>query len=1083
MGSLRKVLFAVLLSGCFHHAHPTLEGAALGRVVIYRNGVAYYERHAVVEDGKLTVRVPRDRVDDFLKSLTVIDASTQKPLSVTIPRTEVADGGYLTMTVDTGDRTRAPVLMTYVTESPAWKPSYRAVIGPDNKIMLEGWAIVDNVSGEDWNRVQVGVGASSALAFRYDLWSVRRVDRDLLQGEDRFAIAPPTGVSPYAEGGEEVADLDGAEAGSSSDGAGIAFSGGAADKTAGSAAASGTVANGGTIAGQVTDKTAEPLAGVTVIATSPALAQTQTAITDEHGMYQINGLPSGDYLVTFYYGDATLERSGIHVALDKTVPVGMRIDTSRVAQGEVIKVEAKAPTIDPTSTSQGMTIDKSYIDNAPAPGRTFSASVGAAAGSQEDTYIVDGVNTTSLSSSGSTYEPPAPPPRGSQLEATVKKMAASRKDVVIEVHGTSEATARSRAGSVRDKLVDAGVPANRIHVTAKIGAGEADRVRLLAVAPGEVPAATAAATGPKRAPGGDEPVGESRFMAERPMTVKAGTSAMVAMVHGETTGGVVYLYDPISERGDDRFAFRAVRIDNPTDDTLEPGPVTVYGDGRFIGEGITEPVPPRASVVVPFALDKQVIVTREGADTDRIAKLETVQRGVITAEIQHRRVTTFTVASRSADPVRVFLRHKLADGWTLVDAPPKQLKVGDSDLFEVDLGPRETAHVEVAETTPIERTLDLAQDGALDLMKVYLDEPDASPALKKQIEDLMATHRKAADLIDKIATMRDELTDYRARGAELHAQLVTLKAVRTGGDLMASLRAKLVEISRAPAEAHDRHRRRAGAADAVARAVPERAGRAALDRCGGERALRRMYTGAQCSFRGCRSASTCSSASSARAASASCSPRATRRSIARSRSRSCIRATPRRRLAPPVPAGGARRGARRSPGRRHGLRVRPADRARAAARRRRVHRDGDARRIELADRARTAGRLAPAAAIEIGRQLASALDAAHAAGVVHRDLKPDNIFLAPDPAAHGGERVKVLDFGHREARAHASAMHTAAKLVFGTPRYMSPEQCAIVRQRRSRAATSTRSAASCSSSCAACRRSRARCSTLLARTS
>ena len=46
---------------------------ALGRVVIYRNGVAYYERRATVSDGELTVRVPRERVDDFLKSLTVVD--------------------------------------------------------------------------------------------------------------------------------------------------------------------------------------------------------------------------------------------------------------------------------------------------------------------------------------------------------------------------------------------------------------------------------------------------------------------------------------------------------------------------------------------------------------------------------------------------------------------------------------------------------------------------------------------------------------------------------------------------------------------------------------------------------------------------------------------------------------------------------------------------------------------------------------------------------------------------------------------------------------------------------------------------
>ena len=48
----------------------------LGKVVVYRNGVAFYERRAQVKDGKLTVSVPRDRVDDFLKSLTVVDAKT-----------------------------------------------------------------------------------------------------------------------------------------------------------------------------------------------------------------------------------------------------------------------------------------------------------------------------------------------------------------------------------------------------------------------------------------------------------------------------------------------------------------------------------------------------------------------------------------------------------------------------------------------------------------------------------------------------------------------------------------------------------------------------------------------------------------------------------------------------------------------------------------------------------------------------------------------------------------------------------------------------------------------------------------------
>ena len=696
MGKHSQLVAALAMVGCAHHAPGHVDGGVLGRVVVYRNGVAFYERHATVIDGQLTVHVPRDRVDDFLKSLTVVDPETRKPLSVTIPRKEADDGSYLTMTLETAGRRRADVLLTYVTEAPAWKPSYRVVVGAHDKVMLEGWAIVDNTTTEDWKGVLVGVGASSALAFRYDLWSVRSIDRDLLAGEDRFATAPPAGVSPYAEAtAEELVSLDATEV--RGDAAGVSFT------------------------------------GSTSLETS----------------YYVDGVNTG--------GGAAGQ-----------------------AGGEVIKITDRAPAIDPTSTMTGTTIDRDYVRS--IPGRTFENQLGAAAGS-----------------SGDTYQAPPPVTQGdAKLAAIVAKVLASKRDVVIEVHGAlgTDAQAAARGAAVKNRLVDDGVPAPRIHVVPRLGAGEREAVRVLAVAPERTKdAASAPPSATAAAATSDTPVGESHFMADRPMTVRAGTSAMVAMVHGETTGGVVYLYDPISDRGDQRFAFKAVRLDNPTDDTLEPGPVTVYGDGRFIGEGITEPVPPHASVVVPFAQDKQIVIERNGAETDRIAKLVTVQRGVITAELQHRRQTRFTVTSRLPHPAKVYLRHRLESGWTLVEKPSAFTKVGDSQLFEIDLRAGETRYVTIAEATPVQRTFELASEEALGMMKVFIDEPDASPQLKAQIEALLATHRGAADLDDRIATLREQRAEYRTRTGELHAQLVTLKAVRTGGDLMTMLRAKLAETS------------------------------------------------------------------------------------------------------------------------------------------------------------------------------------------------------------------------------------------------------------------------------------------------
>lgn len=96
----------------------------------------------------------------------------------------------------------------------------------------------------------------------------------------------------------------------------------------------------------------------------------------------------------------------------------------------------------------------------------------------------------------------------------------------------------------------------------------------------------------------------------------------------------------------------------------------------------------------------------------------------------------------------------------------------------------------------------------------------------------------------------------------------------------------------------------------------------------------------------------------------------------------------------------------------------------------------------LADRLKRTRRLSPVVAMELCRQVASAVHAAHQAGIIHRDLKPDNIFIVADPDL--GERAKVLDFGiaklAQQDRPLAGAA-THAHMVFGTPQYMSPEQC------------------------------------------
>jgi hypothetical protein len=397
---------------------------------------------------------------------------------------------------------------------------------------------------------------------------------------------------------------------------------------------------------------------------------------------------------------------------------------------------------------------------------------------------------------------PEEPRQASPIDELARTIHDSHSSFVVEGFadrndGDKYAASLERANRAREQLIRGGADPSRV---VAIGSGEkAGHEGGVSIA--EAPASEMDKDGKpdvlmlKQAQAqGSEPIGTSHFESKARMTVPRGTSAMVSILSTDTAGEVVYFFDAESPRGNGTYPFRAVRVKNPTDSVLEQGPVTVFGEGKFIGEGMSEPIPAHSMAFIPFALDRQIVVERKDADVDHIARIITVQRGVFSTEVQHTRRATFVVNNRLDERATVYVRHTVAEGYQLTKAPDHDERLGTAHLFRVDVEPNGKAEITIEESTPLFKSADIRSPAGMEMVTAYLSAAAEGP-LKAAVGELMKLHREMANAEAQIATTREQMAEYRARMDELHAQVVTLKVVKSAGPLMANLEKKLQEVS------------------------------------------------------------------------------------------------------------------------------------------------------------------------------------------------------------------------------------------------------------------------------------------------
>lgn len=280
---------------------------------------------ADVRSVKLLDEGTRRDVNEFAKASASARRRDAKTISVT------SEG--------TGQR---EMIVSYTIAAPIWKTTYRVVLDEQGKPFFQGWAIVDNVSDEDWRNVQLSLVSGTPVSF------IQHIQKPVYRYRPVIPIPEDLKLSPqvYEDGTNYAAD---------------------------------------TIAGLVMDPVGAVITGATVTLRNNSTGQERTATAGDNGSFSFAGLPPGTYTVM-------VTANGFKRLTAQNVRLGsfLRLNLEVGNISESVTVTADADQINSTSSQISNSINAQRIQNLPLNSRNPKNLSQLQAGAGQNNFMIDG---------------------------------------------------------------------------------------------------------------------------------------------------------------------------------------------------------------------------------------------------------------------------------------------------------------------------------------------------------------------------------------------------------------------------------------------------------------------------------------------------------------------------------------------------------------------------------------------------------------------------------------------------------------------------------------------------------------------
>ena len=224
--------------------------------------------------------------------------------------------------------------------------------------------------------------------------------------------------------------------------------------------------------------------------------------------------------------------------------------------------------------------------------------------------------------------------------------------------------------------------------------------------------------------------------------------------------------------------YRVVRFKNSTPFVLEPGPISIFSKGSFVGEGISETVGANTSATVPFAVETGIMVRQLSSSIPENLKLIKIVRGVIHVQRFGQRRTVWEVKAQTMDKgFTVLIRHpRLGLTYKLKERPAGTEDLPNAYLIPVavPVGKRD-GKIEVIEQSPIRTQITIWDQRAIKLLSDLLLSTDLSAVDRAKLEPLVKLRQDIGRIDTKIDGLDREKRQYRERSSDTQENLYAIE--------------------------------------------------------------------------------------------------------------------------------------------------------------------------------------------------------------------------------------------------------------------------------------------------------------------